>query len=94
MKRWGLFEVCSCCDEPTNIFCVSSYLGFNPGVDGHLFKSGREADEALRTLMDLIRDESKPRGERANFKFPDLGSELSYLGNRIRILPVNFPTIK
>lgn len=52
MKRWGLFRRCGECNEPVEVVDVCKELGYNPGVDGHFFRSEREAYLALGKLMD------------------------------------------
>lgn len=53
MKRWILASRCSECQEPIP-FDPCFFLGYNPGVSGHLFKSKEEAEDALEATRRSI----------------------------------------
>lgn len=55
MRRWALFRRCGECNEPTRIVEVCEELGYNPGVDGHLFRSEKEAYRVLELLIENSR---------------------------------------
>lgn len=54
MKRWMLVSFCGECREPIP-FSPCSFLGYNPGVDGHLFKSKETAQQALEATAEAIK---------------------------------------
>ncbi len=55
MKKWMLISRCGDCQEPIP-FNPCTFLGYNPGVDGHLFDSKEEAQRALDLTLEAIID--------------------------------------
>lgn len=53
MKRWILVSRCGECKELIP-FDPCSFLGYNPGVNGHLFKNKEEAEDALEATRRAI----------------------------------------
>lgn len=53
MKRWMLVSRCGTCNEPIP-FSPCDFLGYNPGVSGHLFTSKEEAEQALQATRKAI----------------------------------------
>lgn len=47
MTAWILMEHCGECGQPSRQFIICNVLGYNPGVDGHLFGTEGEARKAM-----------------------------------------------
>jgi hypothetical protein len=52
--KYGIFTVCGECKQPVKTFDICSALGYNPGVDGHLFDSPDKARSAWSLFVDLV----------------------------------------
>jgi len=92
-KRFGFFEFCSDCDEPTSTFEICSYIGYNPGVDGHLFKNTEDANSAWESFIVALssdRTQGIVRGEYwTELPFDTLQEELDYLENKVRLIEIH-----
>lgn len=103
MDRLGLFRVCGECDEPSGTFSICDYLGYNPGVDGHLFKSQAAAEEAMALLIKCVSGTPVipgacgrvgPGRQWSVYPFKNVDEEVQYLEMNVKIIKVNFPTIR
>lgn len=48
---WAIVRHCAECFKPVGIINICSELGYNPGVDGHLYDDQIEATKALNLLI-------------------------------------------
>jgi len=89
-KLYGFFNICGDCDEPVRTFEICSYLGHNPGIDGHFYKSREEAEETWQIFINrLIEDRNEDRaiGDYwTELPFSTVNEELEYLDNNVRLV--------
>lgn len=91
MKKYVFMEVCEC-GEPTRTFDICSYLGYNPGTDGHMFDQVAVATVVWNSfLVALTKDrmEGKVRGDYwTELPFSSIEEEISYLGDSVKLVAV------
>lgn len=97
LDRWAFFRFCGECDEPTHLFEVCEYLGFNPGVDGHLYRSKKCAEEVWETFIKKVKEQPSenrvgPGKPWIDYPFDTLEDELQWLEESVDILQVQFPS--
>ena len=58
-EKWAIYWFCGGCHKPTSQVEVCEVLGHNPGVDGHLFDSKEEAQEALDDMLNELKEKGR-----------------------------------
>jgi hypothetical protein len=90
LKRFGFFSICSDCAEPHSTFEICSYLGYNPGIDGHLYKTQKEAERDWGYFTNALssdRAQGIVRGDYwTDLPFSSLEEELEYLKTKVKLV--------
>jgi len=90
LKRFAFFNFCGDCDEPVRTFEICSYLGHNPGIDGHLYRTREEAERTWQIFIDRLvedRNAGQVMGDYwTELPFETLDEELDYLKLNVRLV--------
>lgn len=86
--RYTFMNICSECDEPTRIFLFSDYLGYNGGLNTHLYASSEDALRDWQHFVELVsRDRQNITPYSGSYwtelPFNTLSEELEYLNTSI-----------
>ncbi len=61
-KIFFIWYICAECNKPIGTVDVCEVLGYNPGFDGHGFKSHQDAEEFRKMLPDEIKNNTEVKG--------------------------------
>ena len=97
MIKFAFFWVCGECDEPTSTFEICTYLGYNPGVDGHLFKDEATAREAWDLFEKALRKENffgDADADEMRKIYPDIEEHINHLRNNVSLFKVDIAIVE